>query len=100
MRRLTPERVASGFGTVDAQELLKEGKELGCLTQHGPEFAFQPLLRAFLDRKRGAFTAEEESVDRVVAFLLESESWAVAFVVIRVGPRPGHLVRLFELANA
>jgi LuxR family maltose regulon positive regulatory protein len=100
MRRLTPERVASGFGAVDAQELLKEGKELGFLTQHGPEFAFQPLLRAFLHRKRGGLTADEETVDRLVAFLLESEEWDDAFEVIRDAPRPEHLIRLFELANA
>jgi ATP/maltotriose-dependent transcriptional regulator MalT len=60
--------------------------------------AFQPLLRAFLHRKRTAVPGYE-TVDHPVAFLLESQEWDEAFEVIRDAPRPKHLIRLFELAH-
>jgi LuxR family maltose regulon positive regulatory protein len=98
LRTVTHELVASGFGASDATKVLEEGEELGFLTPRGSEFAFQPLLRAFLLRKRVADAGSEQTVDRLVAFLLESQEWDEAFEVIRDAPRPEQFVRLLELA--
>ncbi len=96
---VTPDIVAAGFGADDAPEMLREAKELGFLSGEGSALSFQPLLRAFLRRKEPPAARHDETVDRLIGFLLESQEWDEAFDVIRDASQPEALVTLFELAH-
>jgi DNA-binding NarL/FixJ family response regulator len=96
---VTPGFVAAGFGEDEAREMLREAKELGFLSGQGSALSFQPLLRAFLRRKDSVTTRRKETVDRLIGFLLESQSWDEAFEVIRDAFQHEALVTLFELAH-
>ena len=78
--------------------MLREAKELGFLSGQGAALSFHPLLRAFLRRKGPSGAEHEETVERLIGFLLESQEWDEAFDVIRNAPQPEALVTLFELA--
>jgi len=95
---VTPDVVAAGFGESKTSEMLREAKELGFLSGQGAALSFHPLLRAFLRRKGPSGAEHEETVERLIGFLLESQEWDEAFDVIRNAPQPEALVTLFELA--
>jgi DNA-binding CsgD family transcriptional regulator len=92
--------LSSGLGVDNASALLDEARELGFVTGSGPDFHFQPLLRAFLRRKRTDGTKEnEEIVERLLNFLIQQEEWNSAFEVIHAEPQAERLLRLIESAH-
>jgi ATP/maltotriose-dependent transcriptional regulator MalT len=99
LQTLTPDIVAAGFGARNAPEMLREAKQLGFLSGEGSVLSFHPLLRAFLRRKEPSTVRHEETVDRLIGFLLESQEWDEAFDVIRTASRCEALVSLFQLAH-
>jgi len=99
LQTITPAIAAAGFGAENATEMLREAKELGFVSGEDSALSFQPLLRAFIRRKEPAPAGHEETVDRLIRFLLRSRDWDQAFEVIRDTSQPEALVPLFELAH-
>ncbi|HSB37529.1 MAG TPA: LuxR C-terminal-related transcriptional regulator [Gaiellaceae bacterium] len=97
---ISPALVAATFGIEDSAGILAEAKELGFLSDGARGLVFQPLLRAFLRRKSKVDTqGSDETVDRLVAFLLDIHEWDEAFEVIDYVSGREALLELIERAH-
>ena len=78
--------------------MLREAKELGFRAVR-VGVVIPAAASSVLRRKEPPAARHDETVDRLIGFLLESQEWDEAFDVIRDASQPEALVTLFELAH-